>query len=384
MSTIVVTPSVRNTPLRGYFAPAIKFDCPIFVVDDSGGTADRSAIENHRNFIIGTDAFVESLFPGGKRPWVVPWRNPSCKNAGLFYAWKEKFDTVILLDDDCAMTKTYMGDIPVGKKVTAHQQQGMWVNTLTALGRPDLYSRGFPYELRSDMDRPLFEGTQEVAPMFNMGLWTNEPDINGIDKIKDHLNSFDDRPWMIPDDVQLATPYTLVKVGQNLPLSIMNCQLSTELIPAFWQPPDYAVANGFRIRRHDDVWSMYVLKKVMDILEMPVTFGLPLIKHMKEGNMLAEAVSENVTNLLQYHFTRVVDSAVGELSQVPAVYLDTPAHVAINLSRRMRKTWVMKLDHTGGVPGTFKTIIKEYALGLEEWASMFLQPGDPYLRDGSG
>jgi hypothetical protein len=350
MNPIVIMPSIRQ-PNLDYLEPL--GDTPVLVIDDSDGNIPKD-LAPHITVIdyAGRKAYM------GKDEWLVPKKNPSCKNLGLFYAWKEGYDYAILLDDDCDLrvTPDYLDRIPIGKP-DYHQiteDDSFWFNPMELLGEPTLWSRGFPYEHRAQSMPNFVRSQTERISLFNEGLWSGTPDINGLDKFVTDLEVTAERQ---------CSQTVALRPGQMLPLSIMNVQIHRDLIPAFYQPPDYDLPDGYRIRRHDDVWSMMFLKTLMDLKRDTATVGQPIIWHRKEGDPLKEAISEHVTNLIQPHLYDVIKKA-SKYTSVSASY----AYDAMLLGQYMQMR-----NHA---PGIFRSIISDYAARIQAWSKLFMEPAD--------
>jgi hypothetical protein len=355
---LVVTPSVRSFPPEYFNETNGRADHVI--IDDSNGTADRSGLKELDNVIYVDDAFQDKYLTPQQRA-LVPRRNPSCKNFGLIYAWREGYDLVVLLDDDTdtRVTPDFLDHVPVNKTVKAvgyHTRSG-WANTMKTVQnerKVDLFARGYPYEHRCEP----WEWTEEreVVSSFNEGMWLGTPDINGIDKLT-----------MQPEEYVLTKgrcdpTHVYLETGQHLPLSIMNVQFKRDLIPAFYQPSDYPLYGAFRVRRHDDIWSSYFLKKVMDVRGDTMTFGNPLVYHHQTSNAVKEAISENVSNLIQPFLTHALDAALtfvveGRSYAQNAVYLAEGA--------------VETLDIVGVPSEEFKKILIDYFTKAAAWARLF-------------
>lgn len=392
MKPLVVTPSIRAFPVA-YFDPIIgKADW--LIIDDSGGTVSRAELGGVPGVIYASDEFVLDYL-GGKRPAAIPSRTPSCKNFGLYYAWREGYQTVILLDDDCDLrvSPNYLEDVPIGKEVQAAlvDSRNSWVNPMLCLQKDrQLFSRGFPYEDRG-MEQSFMDTTWATSPKFNEGLWVGEPDINGIDKLQmcemdpvpiiikvlTGLLPPDQYPWYIkPENNKWAQPpYTAVTGGQLIPVSIMNVQLHRDVIPAFWQPRDYPIrGTDFKIRRHDDVWSAMFLKTAMDLKGDDMTFGQPLVWHRKAGNPIRETINEHPTNLIQIWLARVLDQTSEEMRQSynpAALMCMSYAEVAMAMATQMR--WI---TYHLRVPPEWGSIIRSYADGISYWANICLDGGN--------
>lgn len=345
MNYCVVIPSIRELPLE-YLEPILD-KVYVVVVDDSNGKAPRHA---HPRVLYVDDAFQEDYSPAAAA--LVPHRNPSCKAFGLYYAWREGFDIAILLDDDVDLrvSPDFLDKVPVGKLVKANTFHSMsgWYNPMLQLGETEVWARGYPYEFRSESCEILRQAAT-VRPLFNEGLWTGTADINGVDKLAGHVAT---------KDRAIDPGYVVLQVGDRLPLSIMNCQIHRDLIPAFYQPPDWPMPGGFQVRRHDDVWSMYVLKALMDRRLEVVTVGEPLAWHRKEGDMEKEILSEHYTNLVQPWLTQVVDAAARDVSA------DTYANMAVRLGQGMLRLSRLYVPLFAGVIG-------DYARRITQWATLF-------------
>lgn len=371
--TLVVTPSVRSFPYA-YFSGIEGADH--IIIDDMPGV-DRSELRGMPHLTFATREFVLDHLGGERDPVLFPSGNPSCKNFGIWWAVKNRYSTVVLLDDDTStIDADYLGMIPVGKSVRAkgYETPSGWYNTMAQLfgETTQVYSRGYPYEYRGE---PLIydDVAVPITSSFNAGMWCKTPDINGIDKARmdpDYVTSISEKgtddhgkPWWVEESRMLSPAYVYLKPGQKLPLSIMNVQFDAKLAPAFWQPPDFPM-DKFRVRRHDDVWSMYVLKKIMDYLGDVATVGHPMVAHMKSADPMREILSEHATNMLQASLEQLVDRAAEVLPMVmPNDYATAAAimgEAMIGMSTRM------------GFRGHTEDIMLAYSKGVNRWAEMFL------------
>lgn len=354
MNWLCVIPSVRSVTLE-YLEPL--GDTAIAIIDDSDGNIPKTGWPSNVRVL----DYADRLALLGPNDDLVPKKSPSCKGVGLFLAWKEQFDGAILLDDDCDLrvTSEYLDRIPIGKTAVATKgSNGGWLNTLALLSDNDFYARGFPYELRIEPLDPLVEIQSPCDSKFNQGMWSGTPDINGIDKIRnDHvLGLAESHPVTME---RTCEDTALVRSGQFLPCSIMNVQIARELIPAFYQPPDYRLNNGWWIRRHDDVWSAMFLKILMDVNSHDMTVGQPICWHRKAGDERKESVAEHVTNLIQPYLERALRSA-GRSIVEPGEYRDLAVALARHLSQSANDS-----------PRGYQTALHDYADRCERWAQLF-------------
>ncbi len=356
MNWLVVIPSIRDVTPE-YLEPL--GDTDLAIIDDTNGSISKT--NKPKSWRVIDYAGRKAIL--GANDDLVPRKNPSCKGVGLALAWKDGYDGVILLDDDCDLriTPTFLEEIPVGKttQVVEFDGPGGWLNTMELLGEPALYARGYPYEYRGGTH--TFGESRWTQSLFNAGLWSWCPDINGIDKLRELSVPDEDRQEVVKERF-LTRGSVALKDEQKLPLSIMNVQLHRSLIPAFYQPPDWPVAGGqWNVRRHDDVFAAIVLKYIMDRLGdgQRMTAGRPLVRHAKVGDMAREVLSEHCTHLLQGH----VDWAAS-IAAVPLEDGMSYAEAAEGVGERMA-------SYHFAVPGRFGEIVKDYGERIAAWARIF-------------
>jgi hypothetical protein len=399
---LVVMPSVREIPWE-YFWPLSCFN--IFVCDDSDGKANRHGMKPGQwnildypphyafaNVFLADRDFTIS-YVGADNLCLFPNHNPSVKNIGLYYAVKEGYKAVILLDDDVDCRERAPADFMTIKRMVSTWDWSSghnWVNTLGLIKNNDMWARGFPYEYRKlgfiiKANNRYGEGF--AYPYFNEGLWTGHPDINGIDKLEMMAgwdveeieqvmsHSYDEAalPWYIdPVDTRVSPGQVLLRQDQNLPLSIMNCQIDASLIPAFWQPSDYDMSRSFKIRRHDDIWSMYFLRKIMAYLGADVTVGEPLVNHRKRSNVIGEILSEHHTNLIQPHLCNLIDIAAEEgfTKYYDEEFSDVSAYQVALMANEM-SSMIRVYGDWQYIPGEWKVVLQDYFKYTQGWSKLF-------------
>ena len=379
---LVVIPSIR--PVNPEYLEALKgFD--IFIADDSDGKVDRRYItekqyerDGFKMIYLGDQAMRDRLIPRG-REHLFARHCPSVKSLGLYFAWKGRYKAVIIIDDDVDTRGVSPEDFMViGKPmfVWAFHNESGWFNTLSLLGLPvnpnvDIYARGYPYEFRGETTNIEFSPFLKTS-LFNEGLWRGTPDINGIDKLEMHREVVHDRypddtgkPWYIDPALDYSkTASVLIGQGQHLPLSIMNVQMDVSLIPAFYQPPDYQMYRSYKIRRHDDIWSCYFLKAIMDYLNLPMTAGSPILWHRKAGDPISEVLSEHHTNLIQPYITRTIDRASELLLK------DGRIEDIAEISEALALLAVGGMD-SYNYPSQWHFVMQDYFTNCKEWAQLF-------------
>ena len=95
-----------------------------------------------------------------------------------------------------------------------------------------------------------------------MGMWLRVPDINGLDKIDQE----------VPNGMAMREKTLAISRGTNFSLCIMNVGLLAEVAPAFYQLPMNTDICNARLDRFGDIWSGYILKKLVDVRADRPTF----------------------------------------------------------------------------------------------------------------
>lgn len=268
MAKSVIVSSVHKQPSKKWIKNLP--DISIIIVDDSDGeiVIKRKNIEvyNYKRqeqelgkFYSGFEQFHHSS---------------SCKNFGHWLAYKKGYDVIIGLDSDCICPKNF-----IEQHLKALNKEGYgWENPLYKIG---WYSRGFPYSQRK----------QKI--MVNMGLWENELDING----KDRIIKNPPKNTLINDNK--------IALGK-IPFSGMNFACRRELIPSLFFLPNFNYGVNY-FKRHDDIWGGYIMQKFLKKRKECISYGLPIIYH--DTKIIAEEDVEEEKALNKYSddFYEIVD-----------------------------------------------------------------------------
>lgn len=224
-----------------------KSNVSVIIVDDSDGKVELPSEWD----VYGYARQEEELGSDFYKRFEKFHKSSACKNFGHWIAWKQGFDVIIGLDSDCNVGPNFIGD---HLEALLMRAEG-WVNPLKGTG---WFSRGFPYIER---DRPV------VA---NLGLWENELDIYGKDRVE-----------------QGTPPSKPLQVGHEIahgfiPFSGMNWASWSRAIPAFCFLPNFDFVDGEKreeFRRHDDIWGGYIFQVIMGAIGDRIVYGAPLVFH---------------------------------------------------------------------------------------------------------
>ncbi len=210
-------------------------------------------------------------------------KNCSIKNFGLWYAYKNNYDAVILIDSDCIISPGF-----VEEHVKHLNTKGDgWDNPIKNC-EGGFYSRGFPYIKR------------EMKKWFHLGLWSNEPDLYGQDRVGKEV------PKGLRDLVN-APEY--VSNGSFFPMSGMNVSFIREALPYMLFLPVFYF-EGQRFNRHDDIWGGYILQKIALLKNTSFSYGTPYVYHHTEVDAEADAREEVAMIKYENDFYRLVNKAI--------------------------------------------------------------------------
>ena len=280
------------------FIQALPKSVPIVIIDDSNGklTMDRKSCDiydyRRQKKILGK--FYEDF--------CIFHHSSSCRNFGHYLAYKFGFKVIVALDYDCKIPKTFLLDhldALRSQNILGVKTNTGWINPLL---NNHWYSRGYPYEHRTPDLKFKFKEITDPRIVLNMGLWENVIDINAIDKV---LNS-------PPKKIFLKKNH-LVALG-NIPLCGMNNIFLSEVVPAYFFLPNFKIGNWI-VSRHDDIWGGYILKKLADKKGDFITFGKPIVCHLKESCQTQVLSYEHYIHLLSPYFYNLVDRAVEKIKK---------------------------------------------------------------------
>ena len=358
---VVIIPSIRTIDER--HIAAIPQDVDILVVDDSDGSIKPS----RPRMTVFTYADQREVM--GRDYDLIPHKTAACRNFAFYYVWKHTdHDLVITIDDDCLLPPDFLqayGRIGQTGEWPNIAVEG-WYNTIafmgvTGTGGRTLYPRGFPFWLREPSE-PVRQ-TVRGRLVCQMGLWSNVLDYDGIDKYL-----FEDYRALHQEVRPLAPLMTVgtAAVPTKFSFCAMNFAFHRDMLPAAYQMPmDREILPGYPIWRFDDIWAGYVIealvhKRATDV----IAIGEPVVKHLKEGNLIREVHGEHIGHLMAPYFYALIDAGVAEIApgSYAAMYFDLFDHLVENfrpLSGDLR------------IPVAYPRYFIETFERLRRWAALF-------------
>lgn len=247
--------------------------CKIIVVQDIG---DKPEIPDGFDVKIYDHKDIEKDL--GKNTWIIPSRTSACRSYGYYKAYQQGDEFIATLDNDCfPETEDYWIDghlQNLTKKVTLG-----WESSIPDSNLP---TRGFPYKIREN---------SEVA--LSHGLWSNVPDFDGIDMLKQPNTRFN-----------RCFETKLIHQHNFFPLCGMNLAWKRDYTPLMYFGifgPDW------KIDQYDDIWAGLFSKKILDHLGKAVISGYPSVEHRKQSNAFINLEKQAPGLMLNEELWQMID-----------------------------------------------------------------------------
>lgn len=215
----------------------------VIIVDDSNGK-----VEYPSNWVVyDYQRQQEELGDELYEQFKVFHKSSACRNFGHWIAYKQGFDIIIGLDSDCVVPPDF-----ISKHLEALMSNSYgWENPIK---NTNWFPRGFPYHERMR------------KTILNIGLWENELDVNGIDRVRGG------QPPKSPMNEKQEIAHGMI------PLCGMNFAMWAYAVPAFLFLPNFDDGDE-KFRRYDDIWGGYIFQKLMQLNKDMITFGNPVVFH---------------------------------------------------------------------------------------------------------
>ena len=250
-------------------------DTYLYIVEDKD-KRETTVPEWLNNFTIYTHKDIKEDL--GKNSWIIPFKTSACRSYGYYKAWQDKCDYIFTLDNDCYPERSpywIRGHLEnLNKKVTLGWE--------SAIPNIDFYTRGFPYLIR-----------EKSSVMLSHGLWSNVPDLDGIDMLKN-------------PDLRFRESYGSKVIPKNNYYSMcgMNLAWRSEITPLMYFGL-FGPSWGFD--QFDDIWAGIFSKKVLDHLNYGVTSGYPSVEHRKQSNAFINLEKQAPGLMLNEELWQMID-----------------------------------------------------------------------------
>jgi hypothetical protein len=202
-----------------------------------------------------------------KKSWI--FNRITKRNFGFLYAYKQNYDIILSLDDDCyPLSNSFFEDHV--KNLQSYDTN--YFNTL------ELFSN-IPENVFKKGARgyPTKDPVKKYPVVINQGMWHGDLDLPA--KTIFDLKGDDGKvPQPISTDAHLQRSYVIPN-GKLTTVCVMNLSFQKEAVPIV--PVTYQDPDGVGISRYDDIWSGLFAKKILDTIDKRMTAGFPAISHNK-------------------------------------------------------------------------------------------------------
>ena len=279
--TVLVVPSIRADSWERFvkeWTPKGLFDeVDVFLIEDNPTKTFKSAQYGNKQLTHFCWSDIDQMF--GDNSWIIPRRSDTVRSFGYYLAWYRGYEYIWTLDDDCYPHK-YAGSarfvVDEHKRTLDGREHTKWFNTLRYVT-----PRGIPYYNRG-----------KVASYVNHGLWEGVLDFDAPRQLVD------------PQGEEDVYESRIVPAGQYFPMCGMNVMWRREatvlmyhLLMGQIEQKKSMIGEKTELRkllfdRFGDIWCGIFMKKIADILAMPVTTGIPYIHHDRASNPFANLKKE--------------------------------------------------------------------------------------------
>jgi len=227
------------------------------------------------------------------------------RNFGFLYAYKQNYDIIMTLDDDCfPISNTFFDDH--AQRLNSYGCDHF--STLSAFSNipGDIFekgARGFPSSFK------------KYPIVVNQGLWIGDLDLPAT-TIGRILKSADGKiPPPLSTESKIVNDFVLPK-GQLATFCGMNVSFLREVLPAM--PWAYQDPDVDRVSRYDDIWAGLFVKIILDKLDKRLSTGYPVIRHTKgkrdieididyeiNGDAINSYLCDNTVNIITCYLLQI-------------------------------------------------------------------------------
>jgi len=246
----VVIPTCRDLSFLEKWRNTDLIEAKIYVVEDK----PEITIKPPKGFNCEIYSHKEINDDLGKDSWIIARGDGGIKSYGLLKAWRDGADIIICLDDDVFPLHIDF----VQQHLNQLNKKVINSNFVNSVKSDEVFMRGVPYSER-----------KRKRVVFNMGLWTDNPDFDALTQIS------------YRGEFYRLRKNKVVPKHSYFPHCVMNVAMRNEVVPIMYQ---LLMGPKWNMFRFDDIWSGIFMKKICDHLDVAVTLGEPWAKHSKASN----------------------------------------------------------------------------------------------------
>ena len=247
MRKAIVTTTI-NAPTRAMMEFAKKDEWELFVVGDKKTPHDkwREFELDHSNVSYISPEDQEAQFPTLSE--IIGWNCIQRRAIGYVCALQWGAGIIASVDDDNIPYENWGKNVRIGKPtlVDIYKPENITVfDPLSVTNHPELWHRGFPWELVARDRVVTYVGQEYILPQIQADLWDGAPDIDALCRMTQG---------------NPIVKFTTTKpFGSRFPspFNSQNTFFSAEALKGYYLYPG--------IGRMDDIWGAYVLQREVNM-----------------------------------------------------------------------------------------------------------------------
>lgn len=272
-----------------------------------------------RNFRFGPHGGVDLMHlcwadaPAGMLDCITV-RSPGCRQIGFWQAYRDGCEIIVTLDDDVRP----IADERLFQRFAEVLTAGVtvWVDPLQ-----NYPSRGYPSR-----------NTGRLPVAFHIGAFLGTPDVDGETQLR-HWAEFATRP---PEYVRRPT---IVPPGQLVPVNGGICGWQRALTPYV----HYALWDAdLGYRRFDDIWMGIIVKYILDLAELRMSYGPPGAFHVRASDAQRNSVLERDAKQWNEQFWETLALAIDRRRSAGGLSLDDAGAEVTAALERTGNAWAAR------------------------------------------
>lgn len=194
---------------------------------------------------------------------VIPWNCIQRRNIGYIHALANGADVIATVDNDNFPLKNW-GFSLLGKKTDLKVVENRdFFDILRYVTNGTIWQRGTAYEEINKKEKYVFK-EKKVKIGVQANLWLEEPDVDGICRLTRDMGA---------GRKMISKFNKTIGVGKNVfaPFNSQNTAFLKEFVVAALLP------YGDYFDRMDDIWSSYIMERLLWETEYRIAFGAPSV-----------------------------------------------------------------------------------------------------------
>lgn len=270
----IVVPTIREESIKKFIdeweidkcANSSDFNIHLFIVEDNPTKQFNIYGINVTHL---SHEHIEKEFP---YPEIIGRKTDAVRIFGFWKAWKEGFDYILTLDDDCYPNRPQYK--PLIELINYHLD-----NFKKPVSNPALFKT-----LNKGFARGTPSFIKNKCPVgLSIGLWTGVPDIDGKTQL------FYDQEELPYPSGRLANE--VVPKNQLIPICGMHLFFPIEYVKYIYYFP---TLNTYY--RWADIWMGFCIKKIFDAKGIAIKYGPGTIYHSRASNAQRNFELESTNN----------------------------------------------------------------------------------------